>query len=94
MNDPDNVKMDINIAGERILLTVPSSLANSVRNTERSLNRHFTQWRRDFPNKTDKELLAMLAYQYASFYNQLNQSLDDARQAAGELDSHLDSLIG
>lgn len=93
MNDQENVKMEINIAGERILLTVPFSMQSSVRTTERNVSDLYRQWRRDFPRKTDKELLAMMAYQYASYYEQLLQRQENARIKAEEINARLDSLL-
>lgn len=92
MNDPEKVKMEINIAGERIILTVPSSLQQSVRTTEQNVEKLYKTWRRDFPKKSDKELLAMMAYQYASFYEQLLHRQEEARRLAIEASQRLDQL--
>jgi len=93
METPDKVKMEINIAGERIFLTVPVSQQELVRKTERSVAQLYTKWRRDFPDKTTGELLAMMAYQYASYYDQLLNRLDDAKISADDLARRLDTLL-
>lgn len=85
--------MEINIAGERIFITVPFSQQDLVRDTERSVAELYTAWRREFPAKTDKELLAMMAYQYASFYQQLLSRVDSAKALAAEVAQRMDSLI-
>lgn len=90
---PDNVKLQINIAGEKILLTVPSAQQEAVRQTESSVQRLYSQWRKDFPAKTEKELLAMMAYQYASFYRQLLHGVSDARQLAADAEARIDSIL-
>lgn len=90
---PDNVKIEISIAGESIYLTVPAGMQRSVRATERSVNSLFNTWRRDFPEKTDKELLAMMAYQYASYYDELRARQEEARRLAEETSAGLDVLL-
>lgn len=94
MNDSDSIKMEINIAGERIFLTVPVSMQKAVRSTEQHVSDLYRQWRRDFPRKSDKELLAMMAYQYASYYDELLRRQDDSRIKAAEINARLDSLLG
>lgn len=94
MSNTDNVKMEINIAGERIFLTVPFSRQDAVRDTEKSIRNLYSAWRRDFPQKTDKELLAMMAYQYASYYEQLLHRVEDAKAIAAATDSRLSELLG
>ena len=67
----EKVKLDINIGGEHILLTVPYDEQESVRDTERAIGELFDRWRKKIPNRTDSQIIAMLAYQYASFYGEL-----------------------
>ena len=62
------IKMEVNIAGERISLTVPFSRQDAVRNTESELAVLYKEWSVRFPGKTPKELLAMMAYRYASYF--------------------------
>lgn len=93
MNDSDSIKMEINIAGERIFLTVPVSMQKAVRSTERNVSDLYRQWRRDFPRKSDKELLAMMAYQYASYYDQLLKRQEESRLKAEDINSRLDALL-
>ncbi|MCM1378342.1 MAG: cell division protein ZapA [Clostridium sp.] len=85
--------MEINIAGERILLTVPASMQNAVRKTEHNVGELYKTWRRDFPKKSEKELLAMMAYQYASFYEQLTRRHENARRTAAEANRLIDSFL-
>lgn len=89
----DQIKMEINIAGEKILLTVPFSRQIAVRNTERAVNALYDNWRQQFPDKSVKELLAMMAYQFASYYDQLRERVDAMRTEAIEIDEILDRLI-
>lgn len=67
----EKIKLDINIGGEHVLLTVPYEEQDNVRDTERAIGELFDRWRKKFPNRTDSQILAMVAYQYASFYGEL-----------------------
>ncbi|MCM1153591.1 MAG: cell division protein ZapA [Muribaculum sp.] len=87
------IKLDINIAGERIILTSPFSRQEAVRATEKNVNDLFNTWRHDFPNKSDKEILAMMAFQYASFYHELLAIQKEARSLAVMADSKLRDII-
>lgn len=93
MNDTEKVKIEINIAGERVFLTVPSSMQKAARKTELNVSALYRKWRGDFPNKTEKELLVMLAFQYASHYEELLQRQENARLKAEEINSILDELL-
>ena len=80
----DEIKMDVNIAGERISLSVPFSRQVAVRNTEAELMALYRAWGEKFPNKSPKELLAMIAYKFASMYFDLiverKKDADDAME--------------
>lgn len=92
-NTSDKVKINIVIAGESIPLTVDAERQSAVRLTQREVNDLFDTWHRRFPQKTDKELLAMVAYQFASFYRDLRDRYDMARDLALQLELRLDTLI-
>lgn len=65
-------------------LTVPESKRDFVRATERDVDSLVRKWRRDFPAKSDSEILAMVAYQYASFYGELRKRYEAASDLAEE----------
>lgn len=94
MNDSDKIKITITIAGERIPLTVPGDKRGIVRQTEREVSDLFTEWRRNYPQKTDMEILAMVAYQYASFYRDLKNRYEDARDLALGINDRLMQELG
>lgn len=79
------IKMEVNIAGERISLSVPFSRQEAVRNTEAELAALYRAWGEKFPRKTPKQLLAMMAYKFASSYYDLIQVQNDEAESAGEL---------
>lgn len=85
----DEVKMEVNIAGERILLTVPFSRQEAVRKTEGELSLLYKTWGAKFPKKSPKELLAMIAYKFASSYFDL---LEERSKDISEAQSMLDAL--
>ena len=85
--------MKINIAGEELLLTVPFSSQDIVRQTEQAIGDLYKGWRIEFPKKSTTELLAMIAYQYASYYLDLRQRYDNAIAAAQDTELLLDTLL-
>lgn len=88
----DNVKLEINIAGEPIQLTVPYQKKDSVSNTAKAINDLYSEWRVKFSRKTPQELLAMIAYQYASFYYELSERYDYISRELSEISVRLDLL--
>lgn len=82
MNDSEKVKMFLNIGDQRITLKVPFDRQGFVRDVEAAIDRLYRRWRRQFPKMTDHEILAMVAYQYASFYGELNERYEAATAKA------------
>lgn len=92
MTDSDNIKMTINIGGEHLKLTVPFSRQDAVRDAEKAVSQLFEAWRAKWPSRSDKEILAMVAYQFASFYQELLARQEAAAAIVGECSELLDSL--
>ena len=90
----DTVKLEINIAGEPIQLTVPYQTQDRVRDTEKAINDLYSDWRVKFPRKTPQELTAMIAYQYASFFYDLSERYETMSRELSEISARLDLLIG
>ncbi|MBD5370717.1 MAG: cell division protein ZapA [Bacteroides sp.] len=88
-----NVKIEINIAGEILAMTVPYSRQKSIRHTEKAINDLFSDWRNQFPRKTNTEILAMVAYQYASYYHDLSALYRDLTSRLEQTSSILDTLL-
>lgn len=82
--DSEKIKMYLNIGDQRILLNVPEANRNFVKETEREVEELYRKWRHNFPLKSDREILAMVAYQYASFYGELRRRYDTATAMADE----------
>lgn len=94
MKVDDNIQMTINVAGERIALTVPFSEQNHVRDTEKNIGELYKKWSEKFPRKSTNELLAMMTYQYASYYTSLSEIYDSVRQQAQEIDEIISNGLG
>ncbi|MDE7381728.1 MAG: cell division protein ZapA [Muribaculaceae bacterium] len=85
--------MELKIAGERFFITVPFSDQDMVRDTEKSVEALFSLWRRQFEDKSDSEILAMMTYQYASFYMQLLKRVDDAKELLRQTNIYADNIL-
>ncbi len=94
MNDSDNVKMTINIGGEHLQLSVPFNRQDMVRDAEKSASRLFDSWRKKWPSRSDKEILAMIAYQFASYYAELLSRYEAASALADSCNQSLDRILG
>lgn len=92
MNE-EKVKIKINIAGESFLLSVPYSQQEEARNTEAEVNMLYDTWRSRFPDKDDRELLAMIAYRYADHYGALRRERESVKREMSELNSRLEKLV-
>ena len=71
MKGSDKVEMTINIGGELIKLDVPFNDQNNVRDAERDVKLFIDKYKKNWPDYSDKNILAMVAYQYAKWYRQL-----------------------
>lgn len=89
----DKVRIKINIAGESIGLFVPYSRQETTRLTEEKVNELFAAWRNQFPKKSDRELLAMIAFRFADLYDGLLRERDEAREAAEALEVRMEALL-
>lgn len=84
MNDSQKVKMNLNIGDQRLTVNVPFDRQDFVRDVEASIDRLYSQWRNTFTSKTDREILAMVTYQFASHYNEMHRSYEQAAEKAAE----------
>lgn len=82
MNDSEKIKMYLNIGEQRIALTAPFDRQDFVRDVESDVDGLYRKWRLAFPAKSDREILAMVAYQYAKFYAELKERYDKAAEMA------------
>lgn len=94
MNDSDNVKMTINIGGEMIGLTVPFNRQDVVRDAEKAASQLYKNWCSKWPKRSDKEIMAMVAYQFAFYYQELLSRYNQAAEIARQCDDRLSNLLG
>lgn len=85
--------MKLDIAGESFLVSVPYSQQEETRQTEAELNMLFQTWRRRFADKTDRELLAMIAFRYADRHSALMRERGEVMAEAGKLKSQLEAVL-
>lgn len=93
MKEEEKVKLKINIAGESFVANVPYHHQEETRQTETDVNVLFDTWRTRFPEKGDRELLAMIAFRYADRYGDLMRERLEASEELARLTSRLEELI-
>ncbi len=93
MQETDKIKMRVKIAGLSIPLTVAFKDQDHVRETETRIAELFDNWRRMFPAKSTEELLAMMTYQYASYYLALTRSRDKIAEQLLDFEKVLDRAV-
>lgn len=93
MMDQEKINMEINIGGEPIKITVPFQNQELTRSVEDEINSLFAAWRRSFPKRSEKGLLAMMVYQYASYYKELTIKYQEATRKAEECLGNLDDIF-
>ena len=95
MKDSDKVKMTINIGGELIKLDVDFNLQDAVRNAENAVARFYSDCKKKWPSYNDQKILAMTAYQFSFWYQQLvdkqMEAVEIAEKCAGMIDMAIDS---
>ena len=92
MKEEEKVKMKLDIAGESFVLSVPYSQQEETRQTEAEVNMLYSTWRRRFPEKGDRELLAMIAYRYADHYTALRKEKEVSKDEMDSINRMLDQL--
>ncbi len=92
-NDQQKVKLSIRIGNETLPLRVNFDRQEFVRDVEDDLNLHYRKWRHDFPNKGEEELLAMLAYHYATLYFDMQSRYQRDLKLADECVRKIDDAL-
>ncbi len=93
MTDTDKVKMILNIGGEHLTLTVDFNRQDAVRDAEKIAADKFREFRLQYPKRSDREILAMVAYQIAYYYQDLFNRHKEATRMAEELDTQLTGIL-
>lgn len=92
MDDSEKIKMEVNIGGQPIRVTAPFSEQDFVRDTEKEINGLYAKLRSVYPSKEDREMIAIIAYQYASFYRDLTAKQNKALRLALECSKEIDAI--
>lgn len=82
MKGLEKINIDIKIGGEPIKLQIPFENQDFVREVEAEVNSLYVSCREDFPSRTDKSLMAMMVYKYASLYKDLTRKYQEAVKSA------------
>jgi hypothetical protein len=64
-----------------------------VREAERNVNKVWSTWRREFPDKSSRDILAMTAYQFAKLYFQLQHTIESQEKLLSDFEGELDRLL-
>lgn len=92
MNE-DKVKLKLNIAGESIVISVADTKQEETRQVEEEVNMLFDTWRHRFPEKSDRELLAMIAFRYAEQYSALRKDRERTQRGVESLIAQLQGIV-
>lgn len=76
-----------------ISLTINRQTEEYVREAERNVNKVWAAWTDEFKDKTSKEVLAMVAYQFAKLYYQLLPQMDARERFLEQFESDLDAIL-
>lgn len=89
----EKVRIRLNIAGEGLILTVPYSQQEATRRTEAEVNQTFDTYRARFPEKSDREVLAMIAFRYADSRAALLREREQTAREIEDLGDRLEKLV-
>lgn len=84
MTDSNKIKMTLNIGGQRIVLMVPENRREFTRDVEKNADGLYSRFRQMYPAKSDREIFAMVVYQFAMFFYELMQEQEDVSRIADE----------
>jgi hypothetical protein len=93
MKEDDVIDISIKIANQHLGLKVPFNQQDEVREIEDLMSRYYTTWRKQYPRKSESELLAMLAYQFASYYYALRIRQQGAMRQLEDVRRKLDKAL-
>lgn len=76
-----------------ISMTINPESEKFIREAEYNVNKVWSTWRREFENKTSKEVLAMVAYQFAKLYYIQSHNIAQSTHLLGDFEAELDRLL-
>lgn len=84
MKETDEIDIKIKIANQEVKLRQPVRNQEFIRDVEGRIEELWRTWRARFPQLSESRILAMMVYQYASFYMQQGARFDAAEKAVRE----------
>lgn len=93
MKVTDNIDIKITIATQQLTVKVAYAEQELAREVERHIDSIYRRWRPEFPHKSESELLAMLAYQYATFYFRLREQQKVSAQMLTDMEQGLGRFL-
>lgn len=93
MKGSDFVEMTINIGGELIKLNVNFDEQIGVRDAEQEVKNYIERLKKAWPQNSEKNILAMAAYQFARWYQMLLKLQQDALDITDNLNNLLDQGV-
>lgn len=82
MKGSDKVQMTINIGGEFLTLKAAFDEQDLVRDAEAAVRQFFNKYRREWPDSSDRQILAMAAYQFSFWHQELLKIQNEAMEMA------------
>lgn len=76
-----------------ISMTIARDTEELVREAERNVNQVWSRWHAEFEDSTSKEVLAMVAFQFAKLYFQLRHELEASSDGLDDFERELDRLL-
>ena len=92
MKGSDIIGMTIDIGGELINLDVDFDEQNSVRDTERAIKLYIDRMKKAWPEKSDRNILAMATFQFARSYHKLIKIQEEALEATNRNINQIDNF--
>lgn len=81
MKETDEIDIKIKIANQEVKLRQPVCNQEFIRDVESRVEELWRTWRARFPQLSESRILAMMVYQYASFYMQQGACFASAEKA-------------
>ena len=72
---------------------IPSETEEVVRRAEHNVNKVWNAWRNTYTGRDSKDVIAMVAFQFARRYYQLLEQVDSQKQALDEFENELNRLL-
>lgn len=95
MKETDEIDIKIKIANQEVKLRQPVRNQEFIRDVESRVEELWRTWRARFPQLSESRILAMMVYQYASFYMQQGARFASAEKAVRSASELLaDALAG